>query len=50
MDMASATQVQAAVDRLGASLGHPVLVEDPQHRPLWWSAQGKVDGTRRPTR
>jgi hypothetical protein len=44
--MASATQVQAAVDRLGASLGHPVLVEDPQHRPLWWSAQGTVDGTR----
>jgi hypothetical protein len=44
--MASATQVQVAVDRLGASLGLPVLVEDPQHRPLWWSAQGTVDGTR----
>jgi hypothetical protein len=44
--MASASQVQAAVDRLGHSIGHPVLVEDPRHRPLWWSAQGQVDGTR----
>jgi hypothetical protein len=44
--MATASQVQAAVDRLGQSIGHPVLVEDPRHRPLWWSAQGQVDGTR----
>jgi len=38
--------VQSAVDQLGASLAHPVLVEDAQHRPIWWSAQGQVDGTR----
>ncbi len=44
--MASASQVQAAVDRLGQLIGHPVLVEDPRHQPLWWSAQGQVDGTR----
>ncbi len=28
------------------TLGCPVLVEDPQHRPLWWSAQGEIDGVR----
>jgi PucR C-terminal helix-turn-helix domain len=45
--MATATaEVQAAVDRLGAALGRAVLVEDVQHHPLWWSAQGEVDGTR----
>ena len=38
--------VQAAVDDLGASLAHPVLIEDARHRPIWWSAQGQVDGTR----
>jgi hypothetical protein len=38
--------VQSAVDQLGASLAHPVLVEDARHRPIWWSAQGQVDGTR----
>lgn len=45
MTTASA-EVQAAVDRLGTSLGRAVLVEDVLHRPLWWSAQGEVDGTR----
>ena len=45
MTTASA-EVQAAVDRLGASLGRAVLVEDVHHHPLWWSAQGEVDGTR----
>ena len=45
MTTASA-EVQAAVDRLGASLGRAVLVEDAQHQPLWWSAQGEIDGTR----
>jgi PucR C-terminal helix-turn-helix domain len=45
--MATATaEVQAAVERLGAALGRAVLVEDVQHHPLWWSAQGQVDGTR----
>jgi hypothetical protein len=38
--------VQAAVDDLGAWLAHPVLIEDARHRPIWWSAQGQVDGTR----
>jgi hypothetical protein len=38
--------VQAAVDDLGASLALPVLIEDARHRPMWWSAQGQVDGTR----
>ena len=38
--------VQSAVDELGAWLAHPVLVEDARHRPIWWSAQGQVDGTR----
>ena len=38
--------VQSAVDELGAVLAHPVLVEDARHRPIWWSAQGQVDGTR----
>ena len=44
--MVTTAQIQTAVDRLGRSLGHPVLVEDPLHRPLWWSAQGDVDATR----
>src|SRR4051794_30875327 len=39
-------RVQAAVDRLAAGLGLPVLVEDPRFRPLWWGAQQDVDGTR----
>jgi PucR-like helix-turn-helix protein len=45
MTTASA-EVQATVDRLGASLGRAVLVENVHHHPLWWSAQGEVDGTR----
>lgn len=40
------TDVQSAVDALAAELGQPVLVEDPRHRPLWWSAQGEADPTR----
>jgi hypothetical protein len=38
--------VQSAVDELAASLALPVLIEDAAHQPLWWSAQGDVDGTR----
>jgi hypothetical protein len=34
------------VDELAASLGHAVLIEDPRHQPLWWSAQGEVDTVR----
>jgi hypothetical protein len=44
--MTTSAGVQAAVDRLGATLGRAVLVEDPRHRPLWWSRQGTVDPTR----
>jgi len=38
--------VQAAVDALAADLGCPVLVEDAQHQPLWWSVQESVDEVR----
>jgi hypothetical protein len=41
--------VQDAVDALAAELAQPVLVEDPRHRPLWWSTQDDVDETRRRT-
>ncbi|HST49976.1 PucR family transcriptional regulator [Jatrophihabitans sp.] len=44
--MTTSDGVQEAVDRLGATLGRAVLVEDPRHRPLWWSRQGTVDATR----
>lgn len=40
------SDVQAAVDALAADLGCPVLVEDAQHQPLWWSTQGPVDDVR----
>jgi hypothetical protein len=40
------TDVQGAVDALAAELGQPVLVENPRHQPLWWSAQGRADPTR----
>jgi hypothetical protein len=42
----TSASVQDAVDRLGAALGEAVLIEDAQHRPLWWSRQGTVDPTR----
>jgi hypothetical protein len=38
--------IQESVDALAARLGCAVLVEDARHSPLWWSAQGEVDGTR----
>jgi hypothetical protein len=44
--MSGPADVQTAVDELAASLALPVLIEDAAHRPLWWSAQGEVDGTR----
>jgi hypothetical protein len=44
--MTTSAKVQAAVDRLGRALSHAVLIEDAQHRPLWWSRQGQVDATR----
>jgi transcriptional regulator with GAF, ATPase, and Fis domain len=43
---AAVTDVQTAVDRLADELGQPVLIEDPRHQPLWWSAQGNADPTR----
>ena len=44
--MADPSDVQAAVDALAADLDCPVLIEDAQHQPLWWSAQGTVDEVR----
>jgi hypothetical protein len=44
--MTDPSDVQAAVDALAADLGCPVLVEDAQHQPLWWSTQGPVDDVR----
>ena len=44
--MADPSDVQAAVDVLAADLDCPVLIEDAQHQPLWWSAQGTVDEVR----
>ncbi len=44
--MTESVDVQVAVDRLAAELGQSVLIEDTHKRPLWWSAQGAVDGTR----
>jgi len=38
--------VQKQVEVLAATLDCPVLVEDAQHRPLWWSAQGEIDAVR----
>lgn len=38
--------VQGSVDDLAELLGQPVLIEDVDARPLWWSAQGAADGTR----
>jgi GAF domain-containing protein len=38
--------VQQQVEAVATALGCAVLVEDPQHRPLWWSAQGEVDNVR----
>jgi hypothetical protein len=44
--MAGTDDVQSAVDALAAALRLPVLIEDERHQPLWWSAQGEVDGVR----
>lgn len=38
--------IQQQVEALAGALGCAVLVEDQQHRPLWWSAQGEVDSVR----
>ena len=38
--------MQREVDHVAAVLERPVLVEDADHQPLWWSAQGVVDGLR----
>src|SRR5260370_28231362 len=44
--MTDPSGLQAVVDALAADLGCPVLVEDAQHQPLWWSAQESVDEVR----
>jgi hypothetical protein len=47
--MTSAAEVQAAIDRLAASLGRSVLIEDHDQRPVWWCTRGAVDATRMKT-
>lgn len=47
--MVETTDVQVAVDRLAVDLGQSILIEDERQKPLWWSAQGAVDGTRATT-
>lgn len=44
--MTDSAQVQDAVDRLAELVGQSVLIEDTNKTPLWWSVQGRVDGTR----
>jgi hypothetical protein len=44
--MADSQDVQAAVDALSKAVGCPVLIEDPDHAPLWWSVQETVDDVR----
>jgi PucR C-terminal helix-turn-helix domain len=44
--MTDPSGLQAVVDALAAALGCPVLIEDAEHQPLWWSAQGSVDEVR----
>ena len=38
--------IQQQVEALAGVLGCAVLIEDPRHLPLWWSAQGEVDSVR----
>jgi hypothetical protein len=38
--------MQAVVDRLAATLGQSVLIEDVDQHPVWWSTVGPVDRTR----
>ena len=47
--MTDNADVQAAVDRLAATLNLSVLVEDRRQRPVWWSTRGAVDQTRTST-
>jgi hypothetical protein len=47
--MTESADVQAAVDRLAATLNLSVLVEDRRQRPVWWSTRGSVDPTRTST-
>ena len=44
--MTDPSGLQAVVDAIAADLGCPVLVEDAEHQPLWWSAQQSVDEVR----
>lgn len=44
--MTRADDIQLAVEELAVELALPVLVEDARFQPLWWSAQGAVDGHR----
>jgi hypothetical protein len=44
--MTDPSGLQAVVDALAADLGCPVLIEDAQHQPLWWSTQEAPDEVR----
>jgi PucR-like helix-turn-helix protein len=44
--MAESVDMQATVDRLAATIGHSVLIEDLDQFPIWWSTVGAVDRTR----
>lgn len=44
--MAESVDMQAVVDRLAATTGHSVLIEDLDQYPVWWSTVGAVDRTR----
>lgn len=44
--MPDPSDVQDAVDALAAELSCPVLIEDPAHRPLWWSGSDPGDEVR----
>lgn len=41
--------MQAVVDKLAATVGLSVLIEDIAQRPVWWSTRGAVDRTRMKT-
>jgi hypothetical protein len=44
--MTSSVDMQATVDRLAATIGQSVLIEDIDQYPVWWSTVGAIDRTR----
>lgn len=47
--MATAKDIQIAVDDLATKLGNSVLIEDEKQFPIWWSTKGEVDPIRQAT-